>query len=98
MASKIRGQIITRPMGKESDKSSRVRVMVFGIIAVDESSFLNKEGMQFIVSENQFADLLGVGLSTGAELIIHKDGAIDRSEMTKGNTPNYMLTEGIWRT
>lgn len=93
----VRGQIITRAMNDDPNRKDHIRVIIYGIVSVHKSSFLNKEGMQFIVSESQMADALGLS-SDNVELTVHKAGAVDLSKMTKGSTPDYMLTEGVWRT
>ena len=88
---KITGQIMTRPAAKARDGKSSL-VIVYGIVCVPEDSPLNKEGMQFIVSQSMFQ-----GMSPNIELTVHRQGVIDRSEEAKGMTPDGMICQPIWR-
>ena len=89
---KTSGQIISRPSGVKTRDGKSVLVMVYGILSVPADSPLNKEGMQFIVSDNPLAEQ-----SPNIELTVHRQGAIDQSAKTIGNTPSHMFMEPIWR-
>ncbi len=83
----ITGQVIFRDVGTTTERldgTDRQLKMIFGLVAVPESMGFKGEHQYTI---NGFND----------SLKIFKDSEIDVSEQTKGNTPDGILKEPIWR-
>lgn len=88
MPERMTGQIMTRPVGGG-------KVMIFGILSVDEASaLLAKDGRQFIVCDQRTARESGALVDT-LSLVIQKEGTVDHD--ARGETPGSLLIRPIWR-
>lgn len=80
----LTGMLMARPSG-EKTLDGREIVLLFGIVASPEEMNL-KEGHQFVVTGNE-----------KGQLQLHIDNPIDRSDISRGNTPSGLLCDSIWR-
>ena len=88
----ITGQIITRPKGPQTHPTDgRHRIIIVGVLAVDQGHPFNQEGMQFTVAGSEMRD-------GWQPLLVKTWRPNDVSDMTRGNCVDGILMAPIWQT
>ncbi len=81
----ITGQLFIRNSGDSLDESGRKLIMVVGVLAIPENTFLKGEHQYTVVGNDD------------GQLTILSDGVVDLTEQARGYQIGHLLTQPLWR-